>query len=301
MFGRREEVTMSVVNLIDNYRRDLIYTMKRMLSKDLRTELKKTKALEQKHKGERCFIVGNGPSLKHHDLSKLTNERVFTVNYMMKSERFKTLNPDYHLFFDPIVFGLDPKVKADKERIDMIDSTLVSNPKLTYIIPYRRRANFIKLFPKHLFKFIYNYKTFTPQIKNVSQLHRITPGFQNVIIYAINCAIYMGFKEVYLIGVDMTGFLEHFEYNKVNSQWGHSYAKTDEEIAFVLKTLKEKNIDNEFYLKTYGKTLEHLKLIFSHASKNNVKLLNASGHGAIDFIPRVDYDELFTNVNHLNN
>ena len=299
MFGRREEVTMSVVNRIDNYRRYLIYKIKWLLSKELRAELSRTKELQNKHKGERCFIVGNGPSLKHHDLSKLKDEAVFTVNYMMKSDHFKTLNSNYHLFFDPVVFGLDPNVKEEKEKIDMIDATFASNPDMTYIIPYRRRGNFVKLFPNHKFKFIYNYKTFISKLKNASKLHTITPGFQNVIIYAINCAIYMGFKEVYLLGVDMTGFLEHFEYNKVNSQWGHSYTKTEEEIQLILKTLEEKKIDNEFYLKTYGKTLEQLKLIFVQASNNDVKLLNASQHGAIDFLPRVDYNQLFTSTNQI--
>lgn len=293
MFGRREEMVMSVVNLIDNYRRDLKYHTQWLFSKNLRLELARTKMLQNKHKDQRCFIVGNGPSLKHHDLTELTNEYVFTVNYMMKSDHFKTLNSNYHLFFDPIVFELDPKVKEDKDRIDLIDSTLQSNPQLTYIIPFRRRTNFLKLFPNHQFNFIYNYKTFTPQQKKTSQLHSITPGFQNVIIYAINTAIYMGFKEIYLMGVDMTGFLENFEYNKINDQWGHSYVKTEEEKAFVLKMLKENNIDNEFYLKTYGKTLEQLKLIYAHATRNNVKLLNASQHGAIDFIPRIDYNQLF--------
>jgi hypothetical protein len=294
MFGRREEVVMSVVNLIDNYRRDLKYYAQWLFRKDLRNELSRTKLLQNKHKGERCFIIGNGPSLKYHDLTQLTEEFVFTVNYMMKNEDFKTLNSNYHLFFDPIVFELDPKVKEDKERIDLIDGTLESNPEMTYIIPYRRRKNFLKLFPNHKFNFIYNYKTYTPQLKKVSHLHRITPGFQNVVIYAINTAIYMGFKEIYLLGVDMTGFLEHFEYNKVNNQWGHSYTKSEEEIAFILQTLKKSNIDNEFYLKTYGKTLEQLKIMLSHATRNNVKLLNASEHGAIDFIPRVEYNQLFS-------
>lgn len=294
MFGRRETLAMSIINMIDNYRRDLKYYVHWVFSKELRKELGNTKMLQNKHKGERCFIVGNGPSLKHHDLTQLDEEYVFTVNYMMKSDSFKTLNSNYHLFFDPIVFELDPKVKEDKEKIDMINGAYKSNPDMTYIIPYRRRVNFIKLFPNHKFKFIYNYKTLTSQLKKTSHLHRITPGFQNVIIYAINTAIYMGFKEIYLLGVDMTGFLEHFEYNKVNNQWGHSYTKTEEEIALILKTLKKNNIDNEFYLKTYGKTLEQLKIMLSNASRKNVKLLNASDHGAIDFLPRVNYDKIFS-------
>lgn len=296
MFGRRETVAMSVINVIDNYRRDIKFYIKWSLSKDLRTELSRTKLLQHKHKGKRCFIVGNGPSLKHHDLSKLTNEHVFTVNYMMKSDYFKTLNPEYHLFFDPIVFGLNPENKDDKERIDLIDKTLESNPDLNYIIPYRRRSNFLKLFPNHKFIYIYNNKTYTPLQKKVSHLHRNTPGFQNVIIYAINTALYMGFKEIYLLGVDMTGFLEHFEYNKINDQWGHSYSKTDEEKQKIIKILEEHKIDNEFYLKTYGKTFEHLKVMQNNVLAKNVKLYNASAHGAIDFIPRVNYDKLFSDT-----
>lgn len=297
MFGRKEEVAMSVVNYVDNIRRELKYYLHWLFSKNLRMELNRTKALCNKHKGERCFIVGNGPSLKHHDLNHLTDEIVFTVNFMMKSDDFKTLNSNYHLFVDPIVFELDPTVKEEKEKIDIIDSTFKSNPDMTYIIPYRRRKNFIKLFRNHKFNFIYNYKTFTAQQKRRFRLHSITPGFQNVIVYAINTAIYMGFKEIYLIGVDMTGFLEHFEYNKVNEQWGHSYTKTEDEIAFILETLKKNNYDNEFYLKTYGKTLEHLKLLFAIANRNNVELFNASEHGAVDFIPRVNYNMLFNHTN----
>ena len=32
------------------------------------------------HDGERCFIIGNGPSLKNVNLSKLCNEYTITVN-----------------------------------------------------------------------------------------------------------------------------------------------------------------------------------------------------------------------------
>ncbi len=293
MFGRREEVAMSVVNIVDNYRRDIKFYIHCLVSSNLRKEMSRNRKLQNKHQGKRCFIVGNGPSLKHNDLNKLTNEHVFTVNYMMKSDNFKTLNPKYHLFFDPIVFNLNPEKEDDKEKIELIAKTEETNPDMTYIIPYRRRTNFLKLFPDHKFVFIYNYKTYTPVLKKASHLHRITPGFQNVIVYAINTALYMGFKEIYLLGVDMTGFLEHFEYNKINDQWGHAYSKTQGENEKIIKILNEQKIDNEFYLKTYGKTFEHLKTMQTNVLAKNAKLFNASEQGALDFIPRVDYENIF--------
>lgn len=293
MFGRRETMAMSIINKIDNYRREIKYYSDWLTQNDLRHEMSRNRKLQNVHQGKRCFIVGNGPSLKHHDLSQLTNEFVFTVNYMMKGEAFKTLDSNYHLFFDPIVFGLDPENEDDKLKIDLIAKTNETNPDMTYIIPYRRRGNFLKLFPEHKFTFIYNYKTFTPALQNAASLHRITPGFQNVIVYAINTALYMGFKEIYLLGVDMTGFLEHFEYNKINDHWGHSYVKTQQEKEKILKILQEQKIDNEFYLKTYGKTFEHLKTMQKNVLAAGSELYNASEHGALDFIPRIDYDKLF--------
>ncbi|WP_179021402.1 6-hydroxymethylpterin diphosphokinase MptE-like protein [Winogradskyella forsetii] len=293
MFGRREEVAMSIINLVDNWRRDIKYYFNWLLNSDLRKEMAKNKALKNKHQGERCFIIGNGPSLKHYDLSKLTDDYVFTVNYMMKSESFKTLNPNCHLFFDPVVFGLDPEKQDDYEKIKLIEKTQHTHPDMNYVIPYRRRANFLKLFPNHKFIYVYNNKTFTSRQKNVSHLHRNIPGFQNVILYGINMAIYMGFKEIYLLGVDMTGFMEHFEYNKINDQFGHAYNETKEEREKISKILIENKLDNEFYLKAMGKTFEHFRLMKKNASDHNVKLLNASSYGGLDVLERVNYEKIF--------
>ena len=107
----------------------------------------------------------------------------------------------------------------------------------------------------------------------------------------------MGFEKIYLLGVDMTGFLEFFEYNKVNNQWGHIYDISEEEVSKLKKHRIKNKYDNEFYLKTYGKTFEHFKLIRNIASDKNVKLINASEYGALDVIPRVDFEQLFIDTN----
>lgn len=45
-----------------------------------RASIRKLSALKDKHKGERCFIIGNGPSLKHTDISHLKDEFSFGMN-----------------------------------------------------------------------------------------------------------------------------------------------------------------------------------------------------------------------------
>ncbi|MBP7032443.1 MAG: DUF115 domain-containing protein [Anaerolineaceae bacterium] len=45
-----------------------------------RESIQKLGLLQNSHKGERCFLIGNGPSLKHTDLSLLKNEFTFGFN-----------------------------------------------------------------------------------------------------------------------------------------------------------------------------------------------------------------------------
>src|SRR5210317_1185187 len=45
-----------------------------------RDSIKKLAYFKDIHKGERCFIIGNGPSLNKTDVSKLKNEYTFGMN-----------------------------------------------------------------------------------------------------------------------------------------------------------------------------------------------------------------------------
>ncbi|MFO7997093.1 MAG: hypothetical protein R6U93_08195, partial [Dehalococcoidia bacterium] len=42
--------------------------------------MNRIKALKDKHEGQRCFIIGNGPSLRNTDLSLLRDEVTFGLN-----------------------------------------------------------------------------------------------------------------------------------------------------------------------------------------------------------------------------
>ena len=45
-----------------------------------RKSISKLDAMKDQHRGKRCFIIGNGPSLKVTDISKLQNEFTFGMN-----------------------------------------------------------------------------------------------------------------------------------------------------------------------------------------------------------------------------
>ena len=53
-----------------------------------------------KHKDQRCFILGNAPSLLDEDLSLLKNEKVFITNRGYKAKEFGLDHFDYQVIVD---------------------------------------------------------------------------------------------------------------------------------------------------------------------------------------------------------
>ena len=53
-------------------------------------------SLKNRHQGQRCFILGNGPSVKHLDLTSLQGEIVFSVSNGYLHKGYSDLAPAYH-------------------------------------------------------------------------------------------------------------------------------------------------------------------------------------------------------------
>jgi hypothetical protein len=56
------------------------------------------------HKGERCFLVGNGPSLAALDLRKLHGELAFTVNRGYLAANLGLPQTPYYIITDPLTY-----------------------------------------------------------------------------------------------------------------------------------------------------------------------------------------------------
>ena len=66
---------------------------------------RKIAKLKDKHKGQRCFICGNGPSLSAEDLTKLheMGEVTFATNRVYKIFPQTNWRPTYYVSEDPII------------------------------------------------------------------------------------------------------------------------------------------------------------------------------------------------------
>jgi hypothetical protein len=139
--------------------------------------------LHNSHPGERCFILGNGPSLRQTDLARLRGEFTFGLN------RIYLLFPELGFTTSWLVSVNDLVLEQCAGEIAALD--------LTKFITWRARRSFARD-PRAIFldTDYTGAEKFAPNAAG-----RIFEGF-TVTYVALQLAFHMGFSEAILVGVD---------------------------------------------------------------------------------------------------
>lgn len=237
----------------------------------------KIKAMKNKFEGERCFIIGNGPSLNKTDLTKLENEYTFGVNSIFLKSESIDFKPTFYVVEDSHVF-LD-----NIEEINSYDAEYKIFP-----INYK---SFVKDKDKCIF-FRMNegfYRNESPNYCiprfSADLSKRIYCG-QSVTMINLQLAYYMGFKEVYLVGMDF------------------SYVIPDSAEITSDGILSTEDDPNHFHPDYFGKGKKwhdpHLDRVLNSYKMNKLvfeadqrKIYNATAGGKLEIFERIDFDKLF--------
>jgi uncharacterized Rossmann fold enzyme len=96
---------------------------------------KKLKSFKDIHKGKRCFIIGNGPSLKMEDLDKLKNEYTFAANKIYLAFEETDWRPTYYCIQDLKLFLRDFEsiIQKVEAKVKFIAGNGVILKKITFI------------------------------------------------------------------------------------------------------------------------------------------------------------------------
>ena len=152
-----------------------------------RDVLKKIRSLKGAFDGKRCFIIGTGPSLTTSDLELLQNEYTFGTNRI------------YELF-DKTEWRPTFYVNQDADLIKKFSELIKEVPSKYLFLP----IDFKDLFnDERIHYFVLKHKEYYPKkapfsadvSKHLSQGFTVTYG-------SIQIAAYLGFSEIYLLGVD---------------------------------------------------------------------------------------------------
>lgn len=221
-------------------------------------------AFKDKHKGERCVIIGNGPSLNQMDLSFLKHETCFGTNKIYLGFEQWDFCPNYYVAVNRLV------IEQNAAKIRQIPCPkFISNRGISALEP-QDDLIFIQTDPD-------NGKPFCPDP---------TEGLQegNTVTYvAMQLAYYMGFETVILIGVD------------------HYYSTSGTPHSEVISETQD---PNHFHPDYFGQGVKwHLpdlagserfyKIAYGYFWMNGRQILDATLGGKCPVFPKVDYQELF--------
>jgi hypothetical protein len=233
-----------------------------------RESIRRLAELKDIHKGRRAFIIGNGPSLKNTDMSRLKGEITFGMNriYLMFPELgFRTT---YLSVVNDLVIE---QTAADLAALDL--------PKF---LCWRSRRFFqnIQLSPSNLPTFLhttYDAPKFSRDVRG-----RVWEG-ATVTYVTMQLAFHMGCDEVILIGVD------------------HNYTTTGTPNTTITSQGDDPNhFDSRYFGKGFRwqlPDLETSELAYRMARQAyesaGRRIVDATVGGKLDIFPKVDYLSLF--------
>lgn len=250
--------------------------------------------------GSPLIILGNGPSLAKNiadDMDLLTSNDTLAVNFAGNTAEFLSIRPRYYLLMDPHFFTLpspDPNVTR---LFDHFNS--VVNWDMTLFIPTNRHAKSLRLTNPHI-----RIERFNPigvegynwLIKKACDTRRGLPRPRNVLIPAIMTGIWLGYKEIYLLGADHSWLrtLDVDENNTVVSIQPHFYADGEEEhkrVATMFRDIHLHQLLWGFHLAFKG-----YHIIQRYASSIGVNIYNSTPGSYIDAFPRRSIDQIDNNI-----
>lgn len=143
---------------------------------------KKLERFKDIHQGKDCFIIGNGPSLNKMDLSLLRSHHTFGLNKIYLLFDKVDLNLSYHVAVNPYVIQ-----QSVQEFQQLACPSFLSYRPAAKIISPSKYINYIMTGGPYTFQ---------------ANLQQEVPEGHTVTYVAMQIAYYMGFKRLFLIGVD---------------------------------------------------------------------------------------------------
>lgn len=213
------------------------------------------------HQGQDCFIIGNGPSLNRMDLAPLRNRHTFGLNKIYLMFDRVDLNLSYHVSVNPLVIE---QSAGDFEKL--------SCPSF---LSFRAAHGVVRPLD-HVY---YLFTGAGPYLFQEDITLRMHEG-HTVTYVALQLAYFMGFKRVFLVGVD------HNFSASGNPNEKQLYAGSD-----------QNHFDPRYFANQQWQLpdLEASELFFSLAkffyTRNGRQILDATVDGKLQVFPKISYDE----------
>lgn len=224
----------------------------------------KLKELHNKYNGRRCFIIATGPSLNIDDILLLKDEFTIGMNNVC-------------LLYEKVPWRANMLGVQDKWVYEKIYHVLKDTPENVFVsreigreYPNSRCFNEFPLnFYYHQYDFRYSEKL---GVKFSDNAFRMVYDAYSITFSLMQIAVYMGFKEIYLLGCDCNQAV-----GKVNHFMENGHVESEDKLA----TSADRNIFGHMEIKKF-------------CDAHGVKVFNATRGGALEVYPRVKLEEVIS-------
>ena len=249
--------------------RPIYYKMAHIhVKKVCKNSIERYRQYDGKHIGEVCCIVSNGPSVTIEDLNILSKQPITTIGMNRVYIRYDktTWRPNYYIIQDPTIIRSCHKEVEECVRDSVIFQKSTGEKKydidnaIFYDVDYSRSWKGEKpLFSNGKNNFFYDGNSVTYS--------------------AIQLAVFMGFKRIYLIGCDC-----NYSANNVVNKESYPDPRMYEK-----DKVGTKPPDIAYQFKAYEAAKKY-------ANNFNIEIINATRGGMLDVFERADFENMIEEI-----
>jgi hypothetical protein len=254
----------AIDQVIGQRNRRAVYRAVEHLDPRYRTSMRRLPRFHNKHVGERCFVIGNGPSLRDTDMSLLKDEFTIGTNRIYMNFDRMGFETSYHVCVNELV------VEQCAAEIAALKMPKFIGWHCRDLVPFADDMQFL----------------WTRSGLRSWFFTDLTEGCwegSTVTMVAIQLAYYMGFREVVLVGVD------------------HSYQFNGDPHAAVVSEGHDPNhFDPNYFGKGFKWHLPDLQgselsyRVARHVfEQSGRRIVDATVGGKLQVFPKVAYESLF--------
>lgn len=249
----------------------------------LRKDFKKNINVKGIHRNDRCFVVGLGNSINKQNLSLLKDEIVIGVSGLFTHSEIRAISPKYYVlspvFKNHLTYNKEENfiswLRAMDRALDDEVRMFIHIGDKPYIEKYNIFVN----------KIIYwnDYQTwYGGDIVDIEL--DVIPAIESVSEAVLSVALYLGFKEIFMLGFDHTWYEKHdnhFDNERVFKYFKKTQRQLNSEFGW----------DSESHMRAHANMFRKYKKLYQ--LKRNIFNANANEDTYVDTFPKVKFEDLF--------
>jgi hypothetical protein len=242
--------------------------------------IRKNIVWKDKYKGQRCFILGNAPTINDIDISVLENEHTFVMSTFYN-------HPDYDKLKKKIHTSVQLALKNEDEKIEWMrkmDLHTRTTNDFFFALEEKKLIEKNHLFPdKNIFYIA------SAEKKRSFDITKITKSYITNIIQVFEIAMYMGFKDIYLHSVNV---------NAICGSGKYEYFFDRKALPVKDPGVRDDSMVKDLFLEmsAANDVFQELKDIYEYAKKNKIKIYYTNKESLLKFFEYKPFDKVIVDI-----